>query len=329
MFAVESIALSPDYATVISESEVNFADELADIAVARLSQPVTGISPRALLSVDPFTLFGAEGNFPGTIAGFGITEGAADDLGLKRWGRVVAEACPEDISGEPVGEKVLCWPFADPIGPAGEDSNTCSGDSGGPMFFWIDGTNFVSGVTQAGFNGSCLPGPLEPDTSWDTSVYYYRNFVQNELGQDSTQACGDVAPVGATGTSVTAFEGSLEIPEQSTESFEVVEGTREVRVVMNGIDDGRFDPDLFVRYGTPPTSALNDCAQTQETPYGTCTFAEPQTGTWYLSVDNRGTRAGEYQVTVTRMPEPGGSVGALAVLLAFSALRTRAMTQRR
>ena len=330
VFAVESIALSPDYATVVDGQIVSEGgDGLADIAVAKLAEPVTGISPKPLLTTDPFSLFETDGTYPGTITGFGVTGGDGEGLGIKRWGRVVAEACPEDLLEEPVGERILCWPFADPIGSPGEDSNTCSGDSGGPMFFWIDGTDFVAGVTQAGSNASCRPGPFEPDTSWDTSVYYYLDFVQGELGQDSTQACGNVSPVGATGTSVVAFEGSLEIFEESTGSFEVVEGTSEIRVVMNGIDDGRFDPDLFVHYGTPPTSGSSDCAQTQETPYGTCTFAEPQAGTWYLAVDNRGTRAGEYQVTVTRMPEPGGPVGALAVLLALSALRIRTAMQRR
>lgn len=324
--AVDSMAVHPDYATV-SGATVTFGDELADIAVLKLAQPVMGISPQPLLTTDPFTIFGS-GTTSGTIAGFGITEGTADDLGIKRWGQVAAEGCPASISSETVGEKVLCWDFANPLGSAGEDSNTCNGDSGGPLFFTVEGTEVVAGVTQAGINASCLP-EASADMSWDTSVYHYLSFVQTQLALDSTSACGNLPPVGSSGTSVTPYEGSLVPSGSTTKSFEVPSGTQELRIVMNGIDGDAFDPDLRVRYGLPPTSVSSDCLQEQYHPYGSCAFENPTAGTWYAQVENLGSSTGTYQLTVTQMPEPVASAAALAVLLTLMARGVRHRPTRR
>ncbi|MFP6578493.1 MAG: S1 family peptidase, partial [Myxococcota bacterium] len=208
-FAIDSIALHPDYATVSGGVVTAWGDAFADVAVAHLSSAVTAISPRALLATDPYKLIPEGGSLAGTIAGFGTTGGGNDDLGLKRWGHVAVADCPTQIEGETVGEKLLCWEFADPIGAAGEDSNTCGGDSGGPLFFEIDGEVQVAGITQAGLNFNCLPAGSIPDTAWDASVYYYRSFIETELGSDSTTACGGLPDVGSASAPILAFDGSL------------------------------------------------------------------------------------------------------------------------
>src|SRR5207244_1225610 len=66
----------------------------------------------------------------GSIAGFGRTDGTAHDFGILRQGIVVISSC----SGSFPEPDMTCWTYDAPVGPPGTDSNTCYGDSGGPLF---------------------------------------------------------------------------------------------------------------------------------------------------------------------------------------------------
>ena len=322
-FAVDSIALHPDYATVSGGVVTAWGDAFADVAVAHLSSAVTAIPPRPLLSSDPYALIPEGGSLAGTIAGFGLSGGGNDDLGLKRWGHVAVADCPTQIEGETVGEKLLCWEFANPIGAAGEDSNTCGGDSGGPLFFEIDGEVQVAGITQAGSNFDCLPAGSIPDMSWDTSTYHYRSFIETELGSDSTTTCGGLPDVGSASAPILAFDGSLVSGGKSAEhSFAVGADTQALRVALNGIDDGFFDPDLYLRRGAPATTSSYDCADLKATPLGYCAESNSTQDTWYALIQNPGSGGGSYQLTVTQIPEPA------AVLIGLFAIATLGLARR-
>jgi hypothetical protein len=67
---------------------------------------------------------------------------------------------------------------------------------------------------------------------------------------------------------------------------------------MNAVDDGSSDFDLYVKRGSPPTNADYDCAQNGLGQFGSCTFAAPEAGAWYVLVD-RYAGGGGYQVTAT------------------------------
>ncbi len=147
-FSVASISVHPD-----------FDFPVADVAVLKLATPVTGVAPAPInVARDP-----AAGT-TGTIVGFGRTAGAFD-YGIKRRGVVELAPCTDGISGT----TSVCWDFLDPIGLPGEDSNTCNGDSGGPLFVDYGCGSTVAGITSGGTSATCDA----TDHSYDANVYNY------------------------------------------------------------------------------------------------------------------------------------------------------------
>ena len=275
-FAVTAVALHPTYHFPVG-----------DVAVLTLATPVTGISPTPIdtTAVPPF---GAAA----TIAGFGRTGGFAFDYGIKRAGAVSTASCTTGISNT----TSVCWNFLAPLGPPGTDSSTCNGDSGGPLFVDFGGGNVVAGVTSGGNNADCLPD----DVSFDANVFFYRSFIQSIAGADlGNTTCGSLPQVGAPDGAVQSFAGTVTTATpEGRHSFTVGPGVGLVRVAMNALDDGVADFDLYVKFGSPPTTTDYDCRRNGPGQYAFCEFPAPATGTWHVLV-SRWAGAGAYQATVT------------------------------
>ncbi len=281
VFAVTSVTQHPSYTTS--------SFPIYDVAVLKLASDVTGISPTAINQTDPTTFIPASG----TVAGFGQTGGSAGDFGIKRAGAVTTADCQPSSGG--TNAELVCWDYTAPIGPPGTDSNTCNGDSGGPLFMDLGAGEVVAGVTSGGIAGSCGPG----DHSYDANVYAWRSFILGELGGDSVTACGAVPPVGDSRTSVVGYDGFLDAAAASAlHSLTVTANANLLRVTLNGEDNGSLDADLYVRAGVPPTTTTYDCKADGSGEYGGCEFALPAAGTWYFLV-NRSAGSGDYQVTAT------------------------------
>ena len=286
-FAVSSVAVRSDY---------NFP--VGDVAILKLATPVNGIAPTPLndtMSPDPGT--------EGTIAGFGRSGGGGGnaDYGLKRVGKVSTASCApgqSDVTS-------VCWNFTSPVGPPGTDSNSCNGDSGGPLFVDFGNGDVVAGVTSGGDSATCLP----TDHSYDANVFTYASWLQQQGGADlGNTTCGALPQVGDPGTVVTTATGILSTSvTQSTHSFSVEAGTDVLRVAMNAVDDGS-DFDLYVQSGTPPTTATFACAAAGPNQFGFCEFANPAPGTWYVLV-KRYSGSGTYQVTATTFGDRCASPG--------------------
>jgi V8-like Glu-specific endopeptidase len=273
-FSVASITARPD-----------FDFPVGDVAIVKLAQPVTGIRPTAIN-----TTATPSAGTAGTIVGFGRTGGFNTDYGIKRTGAVSIATCKNGISNT----TSVCWDFTNPVGPPGTDSNTCNGDSGGPLFVDFGAGMRVAGVTSGGNAENCLP----TDSSFDANVYFYRSWIQMQGGADlDSTACGDLPQVGDADTSVTALSGQLGSTGSATHSFTVPLGTTRLRIAMNGIDNGS-DFDLFVKAGSPPSTTSFDCRRNGPGQYALCEFVNPTTGTWYALVD-RAAGSGAYQLTVT------------------------------
>ena len=290
-FNVSSISLRADY---------NFP--VADVAVLKLAAPVSGIAPTPIINTAQSPPFGT----PGTIVGFGTRGGASDDSGLKRSGDVVTASCTSGVSNQ----TSVCWNFENPVGPPGTDSNTCFGDSGGPLYIDFGSGPVVAGVTSGGDNPTCLA----LDASFDANVHFYRSWIQAEGGADlSNTTCGTISQVESPGATVQSASGTLSNSNpDDMHAFTAPVGVTLLRFAMNA-DNDRNDFDLFVKAGSPPTTGDFDCKQNGRGQLGFCEFASPPSGSWFVLID-RSSGAGEYQITVTAFTsncEEPGSEGLL------------------
>ena len=262
-----------------------------DVAVLHLSDWVTGIAPTAINTVDPVPFIPATG----TIVGFGQTQGNANDYGIKRVGAVVTANCPLGLPSDAGDGDVVCWNFLNPLGPPGTDSNTCNGDSGGPLLMNFGSGEVVAGVTSGGLSFNCLPD----DASFDASVYANQTFLAGELASDDTATCGSLPPIGSGLNSVYTVDDTLDSVDTSdTFTFSVPAGANALRVALNGEDNGLFNVDLYVKQGTGAGPANFDCKADGASVFGGCVIEHPAAGTWSLAAV-RTVGAGQYQITST------------------------------
>lgn len=267
----------------------------SDIAVLELASPVTGVAPTPINTRQRL----ANGS-SGTIVGYGLTEGTRNDYGIKRTGQVQTSDC----SGIVPTNQHICWQFTNPIGTPGLDSNTCPGDSGGPLFATVGGQRVLAGVTSGGDSFTCLP----TDRSFDADVFQNRAFVQNRAGSDlNNTTCGSLPQAGAANTSIFGASGDLGPGNRDRQhTVQVPANTDLVRFTVNGTSTDSSQLQLFVRQGSAPTTTVFDCrtgAQGEA-----CEFSQPAAGTWHLLVQRAGP-AGEYQTTATLFLGSGGGGG--------------------
>jgi hypothetical protein len=286
-FGLRSLAVHP-----------RFQFPVGDVAVLGLAQPVTGVRPLALADrkLPPGS--------PGVIVGFGRSDGASFDYGLKRAGEVVTEACAEGISDE----TSLCWRFAEPIGRPGEDSNTCNGDSGGPLLYWPAGAAEprIAGVTSGGINPSCGP----EDMSYDADVHRYRAFVARQARDAAGDACAPV-PDGVGAAAVVSFLAGLSpaVPS-AVHAIEVPEGAAELRVALNAGEQGGSFFRLLVKHEKAPGPRNRDCRAVPNGQFSFCSIANPLPGTWYVRV-RRVRGEAPYQLTATILSPARSGAGGL------------------
>ena len=277
--SVVSVTPHPNY------TSSNFPRD--DVAVLKLGAPVTGINPTALNDVDS-PAFGTTG----TIAGFGRTGGSSEDYGIKRYGDVQTTDCSGQLSG--VGNtELVCWQFSSPVGAPGDDSNTCNGDSGGPLFIDFGGTETVAGITSGGTSSSCLA----TDFSYDTNVFSYRTWIAGQLGSDSTSVCGGLPAVGTSDVQVVGFDGALS-SNPSTATLPVsISGSPSVLRFAFKADD-RINADFYVAQGASVSTTNFDCKAEGNGSVGICEFTSPANGDWTVLV-RRVSGSGDYQITAT------------------------------
>ena len=294
-----------DVSEIIVHSGYDFP--YADLALIKLSSPVIGIAPT------PINTTGSpEFATAASIVGYGTTGGVERNAGLKREGAISTTSCgtPED------DEDFICWNFDAPIGPPGEDSTICNGDSGGPLLVEVGGESQLAGVNcgQICPTNDCLP----PAFSIAQNVFSYRDWIQTNAGSDLDQtSCGDIPQVGDPGTKVIGFVGSVDgsAPEDSY-PFSIPSGSSVLRVGLNGqipIEANLADFDLFLAANKLPTPSMWDCASNTNWAFEYCEIDAPDSVDWGALV-SRVAGSGDYQLTVTTIPEPTGAAPLFAAL---------------
>lgn len=282
VFAVSSVVVHPQRNPGNETSA-----PLHDLAVIRLASPVTGIAP-AVINQNAAIASGATG----TIVGFGLTSGSASDLGIKRSGAITTSPC--DIPGH------VCWEFS------GSQSNTCVGDSGGPLFVSTAQGLVLAGVTSFGRRASCLA----TDFSYDADVFSDRDWILSAAGADLATGpvqCSALPNAGAVNTSVLGRVDFV-VSQVTSTPVTVPAGTTQLRV---GTSSGHPLQTLL----TEPAGTTTLCSS--GIPVGYCEVDNPARGSYKVTVRNLGVGPAEVQTVFfllggalgTEDPEPAPPAG--------------------
>ncbi len=278
VYRAESVRVNPDYSYPVG-----------DLAVVTLDRPVEGIVPAAMVGVTPGVGSAA------VVVGYGRTDGAASDYGIKRTGGVTTVGCEPGYDNGSV-----CWNFD------GSASNTCHGDSGGPLFVDQGDGPRLAGVTSGGTRFDCGAG----DHSFDTSVAAWADWVNSVV--DEAGGCD-----GAEQQAAVIFDASANVgfadaladrKDQDQYLFTVPAGSSALAATLNSVDDSRSDLDLYLRAGSPATTEDFDCRSIGGGPFGHCSVTEPLAGDWYAMVASA-KGAAEYQLSAVSLPSPASSCG--------------------
>jgi hypothetical protein len=170
----------------------------------------------------------------------------------------------------------------------------------------------VIGVAEGLRGGKEVSNCRPPLAVLNTDTLVHRAFIEDHLDPDSSDGpCGDLPPVGDDGVEAANFDGPINgNHKQVRGSIDVPEGTRLLRVTMNGslaTNAGANNFDLFVGAGAAPSPSNFTCADTQPASYGACEIPSPASGKWYV-LAQRITGSGTVQLTATlfadRAPSP-------------------------
>jgi hypothetical protein len=276
LFTLSSIAVDPAY---------NSHSGVSDLAILHLSTPVTNIAPSPLnrVSLPPLGL-------RGEIVGFGSTHTNSTDDGLKRRGAVTTAACDPPAAG------FVCWNFKKPLGAPGLNSDTCFGDSGGPLFVSLGGQTVLAGVTSSGTNSECAP----VDNSFDADVFANLAWIQSEGGADlAATFCGPGPQIGSPGTTVLGSVASLRRGHQVASTVEVPAGTAELRVALNSADWFFNSNALYIRHGAPASTTAFDCKGDALSGQQFCSVQNPAPGTWHILARHLSGPGSTVQVTAS------------------------------
>jgi len=258
--------------------------ERHDVAVLTLSKAVEGLRPGSINSLETPAL-----GTVGTLVGYGQSDQRVVDYGIKREGEVTLASC--DPAGVPQDQH-LCWNFPglDAAGDPGTDSNTCPGDSGGPLFVDLGFGPRVAGVTSGGIN-VCQ----SQDTAFDADVYANRNWIRWRTGADlGARTCGQLPMVGEPGTTVFAGSGWLDgVITEARYTFTVDTDIKRLRVALNG--DDQMNLDLTVG----PRGGMVNCVGRRPGVFEFCEVRDPRAGVWEVVVRNIDGQSGEYQLVST------------------------------
>ncbi|MBY6211519.1 S8 family serine peptidase [Microbulbifer agarilyticus] len=168
--------------------------------------------------------------------------------------------------------------------PAGASnlSFQISGGSGDADLYVQYGSQPTTGSYECrpylnGNNETCTISNVQAGT-YHVMVRAYSTFSGVSL-VGSFDESGNGGGGGATGWTESNVSGSASAWQHFT--LDVNSGMSTLEVLMSG---GSGDGDLYVRYGSQPTTSSYDCRPYRWGNNESCSISNPQSGTWYISI---------------------------------------------
>jgi len=284
--AVSQVIVHPSYNDRTSNN---------DIALLRLQSPVTVSAAKVRLANASETSQGAgEGDLV-TVTGWGATReggpGSADLLKVDV--PVVSNSSCNSAYGN-ITSNMLCAGYTS----GGRDS--CQGDSGGPLVFQSQGQFYQVGVVSFG-NGCARPN--YPGVY--TRVSQYTDWIAQYTGStppppppaDNVLKNGEPQTVSGSRNQEKIFK--VNVPA----------GADNLAIKLSG---GSGDADLYVRFGSQPTTSTYDCRPYQDGNNESCSEAElgeTKAGVYYVSVRGYSNFSGAQLVATYTSGGTGGDTG--------------------
>jgi hypothetical protein len=190
-------------------------------------------------------------------------------------------------------------------------ANGASFTSGTSVTFTGTATDTEDGTITAGLTWtSSINGTIGTGGSFSTSTLSVGTHTITASATDSGGATGSASRsititstsnVLTNGVAVTGIGGAT--GSQQFWTLAVPAGATNLSFTTSG---GTGDADLYVRFGTAPTTTLADCSSAGGTNAETCSFPAPSTGTYHVLVYGFATFSGAQ--LVGSYTAPGGSV---------------------
>ena len=247
-----------------------------------LAPSTTGASLLATSSTSDYTLMQCNQAPPSGSIFMGWTSAAvANSNGTPLYRISHPKGAPQAYSQHNVSTTAgTCgsWPRGGWIYSKDQTGATEGGSSGSPVVN-------ASGQVVGQLSGACGTNPSNPcatssNATVDGALANYFSSVSSYLNPGTGGGCNNNGFVGTAGplSGTSSFWGS------SFQYFtvSVPANTCTLTVAMSG---GTGDADLYVRFGANPTTSTYDCRPYLNGNNETCTFSNPQAGTWHIGIN--------------------------------------------
>ncbi|MGP9799940.1 S8 family serine peptidase [Rheinheimera sp. NSM] len=173
------------------------------------------------------------------------------------------------------------YTFTVPAGATGLTFNLSGGSGDADMYVKFGSaptsSNYDCRPYQGGNNESCSFATAQAGT-YHVMLNGYSAYSGVSLLADYTAASGGGGAEGATLT-----ESNISIARRAWQHYTVTvpAGMSNLTVTTSG---GSGDADLYVKRGSQPTTTSYDCRPYKSGNAESCSFANPQAATWYISI---------------------------------------------
>ncbi len=242
---------------VIMHPNYSAASTGYDVALLRLSNPAN-IQP---VNLADSSVMARVGNADDTarVLGWGATRqgGSMTNQLLRVDVPIVSQASCRNSYGSNIDSTMICAGYTS----GGKDS--CQGDSGGPLVLNLNGTYYQAGVVSWG-SGCAQPNYPGVYARVEAMLGWISSYIDSEGGESFK-------------------ETNLSASKDNWLYYTIDVSAGASSLIVNA-SSGSGDADLYVRYGNQPTSNSYDCRPYISGNDESCSFSNPQAGTWHIGL---------------------------------------------